>query len=253
MIERRVCAEREALVGYLYHENDELEKRRVERHLEICTSCAVELRELRATQEQLSSWNPPAVPLGFRVTSDKAPSPVWKAWQLPAWLQAAAAVLLVAAAAGVANLDVRYGGDGLVVRTGWSAPPADANLQWRAELLALEQRIRRDLNTPAPVESALIASISPAPVQAPVAGSQAALESETLRRVRELLQTSERKQQQELALRVAQLARDVDVQRRADLVRIEQGFGQIEGQTGAAIAQQREWLNQLVRVSSQGR
>jgi hypothetical protein len=71
--------------------------------------------------------------------------------------------------------------------------------------------------------------------------------------VRELLQASERKQQQELALRVAQLARDIDVQRRADLARIEQGFGQIEGETGAAIAQQREWLNQLVRVSSQGR
>jgi hypothetical protein len=256
MNERRVCAEREALVGFLYGESDELEKRRVERHIEVCANCAFELGELRSVQEQLSSWEPPDLPLGFRLTREAAPAPAWKAWQLPAWVQAAAAVFLVAGSAAVANLDVRYGADGLVVRTGWSAPApdaaADASVRWRAELAALEQRIRRDLSAPAPVDSALIASITPASGHA--AGSAPAMgDSEMLRQVRELLQASERRQQQELALRMAELARDVDVQRRADLVRIEQGLGQLEGQTGAAIAQQREWLNQLVRVSAQGR
>ena len=38
----------------------------------------------------------------------------------PAWGLAAAAVLLLAIGAAIANLDVRYGSDGLVVRTGWN-------------------------------------------------------------------------------------------------------------------------------------
>jgi hypothetical protein len=143
----------------------------------------------------------------------------------------------------------------VVVRTGWSnAAPvtaADQGAAWRAELAAFEQRIRREISPSVshPVEASLVTSTAAPPVVTLQAGSQADL----LRQVRELVEASERKQQQELALRMAQLARDVDVQRRADLLRIEQGFGQIEGQTGAAIAQQREWMSQLVRVSSQGR
>lgn len=65
-----------------------------------------------------------------------------------------------------------------------------------------------------------------------------------------MIERSEQRQQQELALRLAQVVRDVDAQRRADLLRVEQNFGQLEGQTGAAMARQRdELLNYLVRVS----
>ncbi len=255
MNERRVCAERESLVSFLYRDGDEVERRRIERHVEVCASCAIELGELRSVQEHLVAWEPPDVELGFRLTRDPEPRSAWSTWHLPAWLQAAAAVFLVAGAAAVANLDVRYGAEGMVVRTGWSNPApvtaADQGPAWRAELAAFEQRIRREISPSVshPVEPSLVASTAAPPVATLQPGSQADL----LRQVRELVEASARKQQQELALRMAQLARDVDVQRRADLLRIEQGFGQIEGQTGAAIAQQREWMSQLVRVSSQGR
>ena len=66
--------------------------------------------------------------------------------------------------------------------------------------------------------------------------------------VRSLIQESERRQQQELALRLAQFSRDLDLQRRADLVRIDQGIGQLEGRTGAEVARQREMLNYIVRA-----
>ena len=257
MNERRVCAERESLVSLLYRDGDDFERRRVERHVEVCASCAIELGALRSLQEQLGVWAPPDVELGFRLTRDPEPRRVWSTWHLPAWLQAAAAVLLVAGAAAVANLDVQYGTEGLIVRTGWTTPAAvtavDQGAAWRAELAALEQRIRREMSPSVshPVDSALITrAVPPAP---PSVTLQPGSQNDLLRQVRELVQASERKQQQELALRMAQLARDVDVQRRADLLRIEQGFGQIEGETGAAMAQQREWMNQLVRVSSQGR
>jgi hypothetical protein len=54
------------------------------------------------------------------------------------------------------------------------------------------------------------------------------LDPAIVRRMRELLAQSETKQQGELALRIAQVIRDVNAQRVADLSRIQQGFGRIE-------------------------
>ncbi len=66
--------------------------------------------------------------------------------------------------------------------------------------------------------------------------------------MRALIEASERRQQQELALRLTQFNRDLDLQRRADLVRIDQGFGQLEGRTGAEVARQRQMLDLIVRA-----
>ena len=67
-----------------------------------------------------------------------------------------------------------------------------------------------------------------------------------------MIDQSEGRQQRELALRLSQVVQDFDAQRRADLLNVEQNFGQLEGQTGAEVAQQRELLNSLVKVSQQG-
>jgi hypothetical protein len=69
--------------------------------------------------------------------------------------------------------------------------------------------------------------------------------------MRALVAESEQRQQRELALRVAQLQRDFDGQRRADLRRIQDNLGQLGGWTGAEVARQRDVLNYLLRVSSQ--
>jgi hypothetical protein len=63
--------------------------------------------------------------------------------------------------------------------------------------------------------------------------------------MRALIEESERRQQRELALRLAQVVQDVETQRRADLVQIEQNIGHIEGLTAA----QRDMMQYLVRVS----
>ena len=250
----QVCKERESLVAYLYDECDEFERRRVERHLEACAVCAAELSGLQRVRGGLASWMPPDVDLGFRITSESDAHSWWQ-WRPPVWAQAIAAVLVLAVAAGIANLDVRYDNDGLSVRTGWqrtdrgvtaaAAPLPSAAMPWRPELTALEQQLRRDFSLMRPVEAADRVSTA----FGKSVRTEAAVDPELMRRVRALVDESERKQQRELALRVAQLYREMDVQRRSDLLRIEQNFGQIEGQTGAAIAQQREWLNNLVRVS----
>ena len=69
--------------------------------------------------------------------------------------------------------------------------------------------------------------------------------------MRGLLDESERRQQRELALRVAEVLRDVNAQRAADLVRIDRSLGIVQNNTGVEVAKQRELLNYLVRASSQ--
>jgi hypothetical protein len=67
--------------------------------------------------------------------------------------------------------------------------------------------------------------------------------------VKELIAASETRTQREMALRLAEVVRDVDAQRRADMRRVADGLGVLEGRTGAAVAQQREMMNYLLRVS----
>ena len=78
------------------------------------------------------------------------------------------------------------------------------------------------------------------------AASRSQADDATLRRIRELLEASESRQKGELALRVTQLARDMNIQRRADLLRVEQAIGH----TGVEIAKQRQTMNYLIRAST---
>jgi len=165
-------------------------------------------------------------------------------------------VLVVGVAAAVANLEVRFGSGGVTLRTGWqqsavpTAPAAAEDLAsdtrpWTADLAALEQRVRAEV----PRARAVGAAGRPA---SEVGQAAAPVTQDQVRSiVRAALAESELRQQRELALRVAQVQRDFEGQRRADLVRIEESFGQLGGWTGAEVSRQRDMLNYLLRVSSQ--
>jgi hypothetical protein len=88
------------------------------------------------------------------------------------------------------------------------------------------------------------------PTSQNVASSPA--DARILDRVRVLIDESEQRQRRELALRSAELVRDFDAQRNVDLARIERTLGQMDGTTGAEVAQQRQMLNYLMRVSQRG-
>ena len=82
--------------------------------------------------------------------------------------------------------------------------------------------------------------------------STSAAEAQLLQRVRTLVEDSERRQQNELALRIAEAFRDVNQQRQADLVRIDRSLGLVQNTTRADAAKNRELLDFFVqRVSSQ--
>jgi hypothetical protein len=157
---------------------------------------------------------------------------------MPAWAQIAAAMVLLGVAAGAANLNVNYGENGLSVRTGWMAPaivsptsversPANATpastvdpAPWRAELAALDQQIRNDF--------------APALARSSTSGRDASADAALLRRVRELIEDSEKRQRTELAFRVAEVSTAMHSQR----VNIDRNFNVIQARnsiTGADI------------------
>jgi hypothetical protein len=257
MSETFTCGDHGALVSYLYDECAPNERRAISTHVAICRECAEELTSLGATREQLATWTPPGAQLGFRIVSDSPSSNILRPsrwWQkpMPAWAQAAAAALIFAT--GV-TLGALRGVTSPADRGPTGSAPQQANATTlaanttsvtRADLAALEQRLRSELSQGRSASTTVSAS-NTSDTAAAAPGDARILE-----RVRAMVQDSEQRQQRELALRTAEVVRDFDAQRRDDLTRIERTMGQMDGTTGVEVAQQRQMLNYLMRVSQRG-
>jgi len=270
----RVCAEHGVLIAYLYDELPLAERRAFEQHLQQCAVCADTLAGFGQVREGLGAWMPPDITLEVDVVPGAGPRAAttagWaddaegsrRAAALPAawrpWIRGAAAALLVGIGLAAANLRVTVGQGSVTLSTGWLAPPPAASgaasppapstvappvanpgaePEWRTALTRLESSLREDL----------AAARTTVPV---VRAADPTARDLSLERVRGLIAESEQRQQRELALRLTQFGRDFDQQRRTDLVRINQGFGQFEGRTGAEIARQRQMLDYIMRVSA---
>lgn len=263
------CGEQDNLVSYLYDELVPAERARYEEHLSACVECRGALDAMCDVRAQLATWQLPeaagsgAGTGGLLLASGYAIARTTRPWWAPGAL-AAAAVILLAVGAAIANLEITYGRDGISIRTGWSQAPAavqtvasgtpsqsagagDVQAQTVSadDLAVLEKRLRTEFQALATSTSGSARAALPGNTGA----SSAAANAQLVRRVQDLIEQSEARQRRELALRVAQVVRDFDVQRQTDLVRIQQGLGQIEGSTAA----DRQLLNYLVRVSQRQR
>ena len=246
------CDDKATLVAYLYNEIDAPDRKRVDEHLRQCAACAAEVRALSDVRSELTQWAAPDAELGFTIiqrAADHPPAgtvlrpPQWR-HSVPVWAQAVAAMLVLAVSAAIANVQVKSGPDGFVVSTGWMAPAAvpatapaavaTADQQWKPALIALEQQLRDEIRATRETGTVRAASRS------------SDTDDAAVRRVAQLLEASEARQNRELALRVTQLARDMDIQRRADLLRVEQAIGH----TGVEMAKQRQTLNYVIRAST---
>ena len=254
----------ETIVAFLYDDLDAGRRRDFEAHVLTCAVCREEVAGLQSVRTQLARWQPPAVVSLQSQSQSPASGRTPQAWwrTIPAWAQVAAALLFLGVSAGIANLDVRYDQNGLTVRTGWSqaksslptdlsaeAPGAKAEAQsakvggsgaaedrpWRSDLAALEQQLKTEFHA-----SQVSSSIGPQSVRA-----ASSADAETLRRVRALLEESEKRQQRELALRVAEVLQDVNRQRQADLVKVDS----MQNRLGVEVLQQRQSLNYFMRVN----
>ena len=253
------CQDKERLIAYLYEEQSVEERDLVEAHLAECQVCAEEIAELRGVRQHLTEWQPPHARLGFRIVNEPVTPPARQRSWIPAWAAfPAAAILVLAVSAAVANVELRYDANGMSVRTGWSRPPQAAapmpasqstiatsapraadDQRWRAELANTERRLRAEFTRSS---GGGTTSTSASTTSSGVAVDR----DELLRQMRALVAQSEARQQRELALRLTDVIQDVESQRRADLVQIERNLGEIEGLTAA---QQREMMQYLVRVS----
>ncbi len=250
-----MCNDPELILGYVYGELPEADRRAFDAHIATCAHCRDEVAALRATRGHLAAWTPPEPDFGFRIVrGSSAPAPPARRWLAPAWGLAAAAVLVLATAATIANVEVRYDANGLVVRTGWAGdaaapqnaastapgetPVALTPEQWQSEIATVKARLRE-------LEAA--AASRPA-AGTPLASGPRLSDAEMLRRVRELVEQGDRRQQQEFTMQIAQVVRDIDNAVQLNNARIWQGLGQHRKQTSAEAA---ETVNYILRTALQ--
>jgi hypothetical protein len=248
----KMCDRQELLVGYLYDEVDAQEKREFDAHLAVCAECRTELDGLRATRDHLALWAPPQPDLGFRLIRGGAePAPALPRRRFaPAFALAAAAAVILAVAAAIANVEIRYETDGaMTVRTGWGradtvaapnqAVPEAAPVNASVDTGDLDRRLQA-LETRLAAEPAAPAS----------AAASRTSDGEILRQVRELITQAESRQRVALAQGLLQIINDVDRRRRADVAMFEQGNYTHQQLTNAELQQTRDIVNQFIRTAA---
>lgn len=245
------CGDPGALVSYLYNDGSAEELAAIGAHVQSCDACAAEIASLGDTRDVLSTWSPPQTELGLTLSASDAlpvssPSPVpsvamavaddlpWWRQSAPVWMQAVAATLVFAAgmAIGTGRGVSPVSSDTTASATPTSAPAVGVS---RSELAALEERLRGELTR---------LSSASTPAQ-PVTVRNTDDEAMT-KRFRALLSESEERQRGELALRTAQLLRDIEIQRQVDVATLRNDIGKIQGVTGAELRRQQELTDQLI-------
>jgi hypothetical protein len=236
------CGDSGALVAYLYDECEPEVRDTIAAHLGRCLSCSSEIESFGWTRRQLGAWTPPVADLGFQmgVPASELTLPWWRA-PLPAWAQAAAAVLIFGAGLSIGAARAPFGADQTASPRASVVPVADTVS--RDDLSQMEQRLKAEMTR--------LRTAAAVPAQASTS------DEAIMRRVQALVGESEERQRKEFTIRSVELARDFEAQRRVDLASVRQTVGQLQGTTGAEVRQQREAIDQinnyLIRVSQQGR
>jgi hypothetical protein len=252
------CTDKDTLVAFIYGECDAETRAAVEEHLEACLACSDEVSGFGVVREALGQWSPPERSGSFKlVREEEAPVTAkvlrparWWQSAVPALARVAAAVLLVAGGAALANLEVRYDKDGFVVRTGWgkgqaatssqaaAQPAATAVVQptaspasqqaavvpaamsqqsaadqapWRADLVAFQRQMRDEFRQ----QLASARTVAPAPATQAVAANFV-----TDEKLYSALDEIERRQQVNVATYMSRLVSDIQAGRALDMRRI---------------------------------
>jgi hypothetical protein len=258
------CPDPDALLVLLYDDEGVPDERALlQAHVDRCSQCADVLTSLETARGALGAWHAPRLPLGFAfVRAQRSP------WHTAAWRGglAAAAVLVLGAAASLARVDITYNEQGLRIRTGvqrsaeraaaaaptevavaaravspatptegaWVNTAAVGEPAWRADFDLLATQIRSDVarmvqesrQDQGPVAVRAVMSAQPAPQ------GRTMTDAELVKRVQDLLDQSEIRQQANLALRVTELGRQFELARQSDIVQVEQTLQRIEQQRG---------------------
>lgn len=262
------------LVSYLYDDLDAPARAAFANHLRTCAECRDELDGMRAVRADLLMWSPPEPDFAFRIVNEPRAAqaknepraaqsnvlrphvPSWRAWLSPAVGFAAAAVLVLAAAAGLARVELHSGPDGWTLRTGVAGSPAQAAVAGFAAFRGHDVNLTAasDADVWASIErriSALETASHDVVNVRTAAFSSRSTDAELLKVVRDLLAQSETRQKGELALRMSQVIRDTDMKRAADLNGVRQGINRIDASVTEEQVAHRELMNYIITNSKQ--
>lgn len=246
--------DQELLLDYLYGELEPAARQAFDRHLASCGDCRSEVEGLQGTRQQLARWAPPEPDLGFQIVRSAKPAPVLTSsrWRVArVWGLAAAALVVLGVSASLANLQITMGSGEVTIRTGANArahqaaraPVTDtAAAVPSPEVARLEARL-------AELEKQLSAPVAAQVVPTSASGTRMS-DAELLKIVRQLISTSEQRQEGVLARQIIQVSRDLEGARRADYARVSQGLMQLQG-TAAETSHRQTALEYVVRTGLQ--
>ena len=249
------CGRQASLVAYLYDECEPGERESIAAHLAGCAACTEELQGLEETRRMLPAWSPPDAALGFRIAGAETSRVLRPArwWQrpLPAWGQAAAAVLIFAAgvSAGRARdtlvppgTDAR---EAVAIETGAPAVAGEPAGVSREDLARLELELRAEVTRIAQAQRAAAADLRAASAVRPAAAVDGLA---TLVQVEALIAESERRQRNQLILAMGEVVADVEARQARALTPVRQA---VEG-LGREAELNRGSVNALVNAVSAG-
>lgn len=244
----------EQLVSYVYEELSDNERAEFESHLSSCAECRHELADLRGTRHLLASWAPPQPEFNFHIVRGAAAPavPRRRFAFVPQWaLSAAAALLLIAGMAAVANLEIRYGADGLVVRTGWMRATAGTAAPATAVQAVPASASSDELRRAVEVLAARLGSLEEAQAAQLARVHSSANAAITAPELRRILAELESKQRTEMALQVGQVWKDFSAARVSDFSRMQDVVSRAQGVTNLQLRQHRDSIESLYRTASQ--
>jgi hypothetical protein len=249
--------DREAvLAGYLYDDLETAERVAFDSHVMTCLPCRSELAELRQVRTTLGKWAPPE-PTRVLAFEPRTSNPEPRTWwhHVPVWAQVAAAMLVLGVSASIANLDIRYDSRGLNVTTGWSKPaPVTPAMSPTvapaavAETVSNDSVSREEFNQlRAQLQSELRARASVVRAASAVVPAGATMsDGEFERRVRALLDESEKNQKKELAVRLVQMQRDFSALLQNERGQTNQLFRDVTNTYGPQLQNQQKQINYLL-------
>ena len=217
---------REELTGYLYGEVDAEVRVEIESHLSTCPSCTQALEDLERTRNMMCAWPDEDPPASLVFVPERLPW--WKAirplrmfagnrrWLAPGLSMGLAGVVLILA---VLNFDAEYDGQGV--------------LHVKLRLAAVEELEQSERVRETPVTRAELIQV----------------QHQSLTLIQELIDDGYNRQRLELGLILEQFARDLDAQRRRDLLLVGQGLREIDGATESRFMQTEDLLHHLLAVT----
>ncbi|MFQ5754194.1 MAG: anti-sigma factor family protein [bacterium] len=219
---------KEKLIGYFYQDLEPEEKRVTEEHLSHCETCKKELAELAKTTQLLRTWADEETNLNLKFVPENIS--LWRHLKT-AWLSATGwRRLTIGFGMGIAALLF------MLSLFNFEAGYSEGNFSVK---LSLWPRPKTEMNV---ANDPLASAVTKAEFNA--------WQEQSLQLIQQMIATTEEHQRRELALKLAQFARDLDMQRRQDLRLVDQGLQVFQLSNENRFRRTDETLQKLIRVAA---